>query len=913
MSADDHRSGHDTTGCGCCAGRTAGVPEQVWNRPGLSAVAYRIGTHARFKESLLARLSSEDLPALQDLRTRDDDDFVIALLDAWASVADVLTFYQERIANESYLRTATETRSLYHMAALIGYRPLPGVAAAAYLAFDLETAKGAPDRADIAAGTKVQSIPGQGEKPQVFETVETIEAQPRWNALHPRGSQPQDLSTAMESALIQGVKTNAKVGDNLLIVSNSATPVWDFKQITKVTADAGKGTTAIDFIDEPQPPAPFPLPVLEMQPFLLKPVKLTAGLVTTHIRQAMWPLANLKAQAKIQRWPLKSLRKNLKVQRTPIDLPRKTGIFAFVGQAAVFGHNAPKWKSLPAAQRYGEKVKDTDGNDVTVTALYPDNWDQSPPTLEDEDAGAGYVYQDTTYKEIAAGSWVVLDKPSTSPCLYQVDAVADVSRSGFAMSAKVTRLTLDSSDDFSKFDVRSTSVYLAAAEPLALAQLPLTADIPESAEKNTLVLEELDLELEAGRKVIITGERSDLDGVTESELLTIDTADVIDGYTRLKFIKAIEHTYKRDTVTLNANVALATHGETTSEAIGSGTGTLGFQRFPLRQPPLTHIASSNPSGADPTLEIRVDDLLWEAVPSLYRRGPDERVYVIHTTDEGETSVQFGDGVTGSRLPSGDENVRADYRKGMGEEGLVRSGQLELLLTKPLGVRSVTNPLPAAGAQNREGLEEIRSNAPLTIKTLDRLVSLQDYADFARAFAGISKALATWTWDGIRKGVFITVAGPDGAAIDPAMPTFGNLTAALQQSGDPLVPIALASYHPAFFLLEAGIQVPKAHDPEQVLADVETALRSHFGFAARQFGQPVRRSEVVAAVHQTPGVEALDMDFFYRTDATHDGTDTVEKELAVRLDAAVPSAGDREPLAAELLILDPRPVMLRVLS
>ena len=62
----------------------------------------------------------------------------IALLDAWATVADVLTFYQERIANESYLRTATERVSLVHLAALIGYRPRPGVAAGAFLAFTLE-------------------------------------------------------------------------------------------------------------------------------------------------------------------------------------------------------------------------------------------------------------------------------------------------------------------------------------------------------------------------------------------------------------------------------------------------------------------------------------------------------------------------------------------------------------------------------------------------------------------------------------------------------------------------------------------------------------------------------------------------------------------------------------------------------
>ena len=42
------------------------------------------------------------------LKTRDADDFSIALLDASAVMLDILTFYQERLANESYLRTATQ-------------------------------------------------------------------------------------------------------------------------------------------------------------------------------------------------------------------------------------------------------------------------------------------------------------------------------------------------------------------------------------------------------------------------------------------------------------------------------------------------------------------------------------------------------------------------------------------------------------------------------------------------------------------------------------------------------------------------------------------------------------------------------------------------------------------------------------
>src|SRR5262245_21297629 len=150
--------------CDCCEGLTAATPVQLFNRPGLDAVAYRIGTHSRFRESLLARLTTIGLPALVDLKTRDDDDFSIALLDAWATVADVLTFYQERIANESYLRTATERLSLRELARLIGYKWRPGVAASAYLAFTLEDAPGAPDQAakptKIGAGLEIRSTPG---------------------------------------------------------------------------------------------------------------------------------------------------------------------------------------------------------------------------------------------------------------------------------------------------------------------------------------------------------------------------------------------------------------------------------------------------------------------------------------------------------------------------------------------------------------------------------------------------------------------------------------------------------------------------------------------------------------------------------------------------------------------------------
>ena len=94
--------------CKCCARKTDRTPGLVENRPGLAAIEYRVGTHPDFLASMIGDLNDPQRPTLGRLSTRDSDDFTMALLDAWAVTGDVLTFYNERLANESYLRTARE-------------------------------------------------------------------------------------------------------------------------------------------------------------------------------------------------------------------------------------------------------------------------------------------------------------------------------------------------------------------------------------------------------------------------------------------------------------------------------------------------------------------------------------------------------------------------------------------------------------------------------------------------------------------------------------------------------------------------------------------------------------------------------------------------------------------------------------
>ena len=82
--------------CQCCAGIDAVTPRRINNPPGLSMINYRIGRHGDFLESIQARLSSADNPALGGLTTRESSDFSIALSDALATSLEVLSFYTER-------------------------------------------------------------------------------------------------------------------------------------------------------------------------------------------------------------------------------------------------------------------------------------------------------------------------------------------------------------------------------------------------------------------------------------------------------------------------------------------------------------------------------------------------------------------------------------------------------------------------------------------------------------------------------------------------------------------------------------------------------------------------------------------------------------------------------------------------
>ncbi|GAU64938.1 peptidoglycan-binding lysin domain protein [Streptomyces sp. NBRC 110611] len=531
-----------------------------------------------------------------------------------------------------------------------------------------------------------------------------------------------------------------------------------------------------------------------------------------------------------------------------------------------------------------------------------------PPAVEiglatvPEPANRYVLPLDSVQDGITVGSWVAVRRPRKGAdgadgipgdrklalVMTRVTGVRTAAYTHFGITGRGTELTLADpwldDHDVVLSTIRDTTVY-AGGRPLRMADEPLGEDV----HGNELELAELYDGLRPGRRLIVSGVRTDIPGpatlrATETAVIASVDQRLDPGlpgdhvHTVLTLTADLAHRYRRDTVRIQGNVVPATHGESRDEPIGSGDAARTHQTFALWRSPLTWRPADNPLGATPELEIRVDGLRWTPVDSLAGRGPRERVYVTGTVDADasgsgggagsgsgpggtRTTVTFGDGVHGARLPTGQDNVRARYRFGTGRAANVAADRITQPVTRPLGVTAVTNPQPATGGADADGPGLTRRTIPLSVSALDRLVSLADYEDFARSRAGIGRASARELFDGRRKVLHVTVAGVDDIPLAPDAEVLRALRSALAEYGDARLPVRVDVREPVLLLCLAKVKVAPDHAWPLVEPRVRQALLDRLGYDGRELGQPAHLSEVLAAAQSVPGVDHVDVDAF----------------------------------------------------
>jgi predicted phage baseplate assembly protein len=1006
--------------CGCCQGVQALTPAVIINRPGLSQIAYRAGTHGSFLATMEAALSGAAEPVLRALRVRTPDDPSIAFLDCWATVGDVLTFYTERLANEGYLRTATELRSVLELARLTGYQLRPGLGASVYLAYTLQVNPAKVTAVVIPKGAQAMSVPGPGQQAQAYETSDDLYAQQPWNTLPIRATTPATITEKLLQAQnpvvsLQGATLAIHPGDRMMFYDHQV-KVGSARQamsVQAVNADATAGATTVTLLpDLPSAgsgtgtsPAPHasakgdgPLPGLGQ---LITPLEIPPSVPPTDsahlartVTSVFQPGSDVAPQLLASLAP--RLAPGLYQAWSTATIPPGTPLDSAVVQrvkAGVFGATAPlqpvtdasglvagtrEWPlngsitarvdvvaaatspattaptiTLSASDAQGRRgstsfpadqipqgfvvlIADPDGVGVTfpapqiiadpeaaatsfdinfpfsgsinTTIAVSSGYNPDAPTVTIDDtiynpvpgqllqtpgpsgdqiisltqppggqahlrvtvdawvppANFSVIDLDAPYDQVVPGSWAVIETTDTDNNTVkvvpaQITAVATIARADYGLSGKVTRLSLDTpwltSSDLLLSVARGTAVFVQS-DAVTPARVADTCDV----QGTSIELDGLFGGLPTGRWLIVTGERSDLPGVTTGEVVmvagTTQGADLPGDtvHTTVQLSTALAYSYVRSTVTIYGNVVAATQGATQQDVLGSGSASQAGQSFALSRSPLTYLPAATAAGAGSTLVTSVTGVAWQEVGNLASAGAADHLYMTRADATGKTTVLFGDGVHGARLPTGAANVTAVYRVGLGADGNARPDQISQPQTRPQGVQGVTNPLPASGGADPDTVESARANAPLAVMALDRVVSVQDYQDFARDWAGIGKASSVLLSDGVSQFVHLTVGGTTDQPLETSSALVANLVASLAANGDPHLPVRVAPCQITLIVLAASVHIQPGYQWTDVSAAVRTALQSAYSYDSRSLGQAVVLSDIVATIQAVPGVD-----------------------------------------------------------
>jgi hypothetical protein len=676
------------------------VPLHLEIAAGLDALPRQLRAFPEVRRALLAAIPGK--PALREWRARNSQDLGLMLLEMWAYVADVLGFYDERIANESYLRTAQRRPSLRRLVELIGFIPAPGIAGSVTLA---AIAEGRLE-VTLPLGTAFRSDAFAGEGPQVYEITEAAVIHPLRNEWTvgpvPSANLPQPTPTEVAQRFIEpasartffvfaAANVGAVAGDIVVISAFGQTVAAGVARVADVRNFAGKDGRAYAEVR------------------LDRPVAL--------------PFDGLPTSAVSARKPVSSIR------AAPFEDEAKPPIVGSAGsQEGEFkltvNLEAENTQIVPADLMV---IRKTSGNSETLATAVVESVTTTTVTngvitVPVSDGEGGANNHDVPRTSIVSQIVLVTGED------FSDDGTTVSNPSEFTFFFRMVSagtITTVAKIDLSRDDVE--------------AGLPVTGIVqppPDARDDNsgtgTLVL---------NRDFLLFD--PDKHGASVSGKMRFDSTGRATLVGDAGSLNPPEQTFKTP-LTVLGNLLRATRGETVNaEVLGSGDPRAGGQRFKLKRKPLTYLLANDIDRLS-TLKVFVDNVEWREVRSFFNCTPESRTFIVRHDDDQETFVIFGDGVRGARLPAGVGNVVATYRFGSGKAA-PPAGAITQIARPVIGLRSVRSPIAATEGRDADGPEELRETAPRSALLFDRAVSVRDFEIVVAQQAGVVKVIAAFAW------------------------------------------------------------------------------------------------------------------------------------------------------------------------
>jgi len=780
-----------------CDGLT--FPGALTISSGLPQLPRQIGTFSSFRQAMLA--SARAFPALSAWKAQNQEGFALMLLEMWAYVADVQAFYDQVIANESYLQTAQRRKSIHKQVQMLGYHPKPAVAASVPLLVECEDSS----TITIPPAFAVLSGSVEGHPPQIFEHGLTTKLDPsrnQWSLRTPRQQTLLPAGTGKISefhSLLLASDASVREDDLVLVRSTQGQQANRISKIEDDKAKDGSQCKKVTFLSALKLPG-------NTDPADLKVYRSTQidGLWKGDIKQLF---------DKYARW---NGIDNLPVFKNKIVLDGiNRGIAP--GDTIVLS----KGNTFIDYQVTGirdllmtfEKAKQISGpNKTSVT--------HPPITMLSN--------QLTLNKDVSTSLPQGYLKDFELPASYY----NTLSGNGQWTANDAQELVLSYRWELAGTGYSETSTELSPGEPIVV----------ESSAKHPLQ------DLTSQRFAIV-------DDNGQGHILT-GSLDAKSGQLKLGQGERLEQSIALP-ATVYGNIITATRGETISnEALGSGDASQPNQSFALQRSPLTYIKTPEAiatRGLTSTLSIKVDQTPWHEVPSFYGAGPEDKVFIVRQDEEQISTITFGDGIRGARLPNGQNNVVASYRVGSGS--LVPPAKsITQILTSVPGVRSIRNPIAGFGGADAESSSQLRNLAPLSTLLLGRAISLQDIEAVVKQQPGVRAMQVRRTWSQRQQRPVIQVWIVGNKAICQ------DVQKTLRRMMAPTTPIEVVLAKPSTLFLFINVSIDPSFVQTQVTSHIADVLsKPKTGLLSPEqlgVGRPIIRSQVIEAIMEVPGVVSV---------------------------------------------------------
>ena len=830
-----------------------------------------------------------------------------------ARASHVLTEHIDAFANEGYLRTATQWESVRRLVEMLDYHPAPPASATTHLVLFAKDGM----RDIVSKHFQVNHTPITGGEPIIFETLADLEIDSQLNELRPVGhnSSPELIKgreLVLESAiedleigspvvisndnffvarLIEGVE----IGDNQTTIrlshsisprnrfrkgettihlkpkdrldplgpGASGTDIYRSLELEEAPRDLRVGDVAV-IVDQKSSPDRFHYRCIDKISDRTLRFDKDVGSISPD-NSYVSPTVRLSVVSRYRRAPLQSHIYGVRVAgdysrlngKWVADLVRTDGNKT---ELIEFRVTSAKYKVVTGAE-------DPTGGYTTLALHNSSGRISNPQSI--------YIPPET-------GVWKVdtyLEKsgPSLAPRNIVVEQPKKTTGGDFAVIvkgnvyswARLNNVSVDeenatatiSADRWHKrkhqsnaqFYLKQTNIFghfSIKARPLGWQE-----------NKTKIVGTEIKLELASiptslhlGKKIIL--EQLSDNGCTKARVLSIASINKNQSAIVLDSLVEKDDGYTKSNLIIRGNVVEAGHGASKPEKVlGSGDATRSNQSFVFETAGVSFVSDpTQTSGVAAAIAVRIGTQTWLQVSTLANSKPDDPHYTVRMTEEGYLKISFGDGRRGRRLLTATNNVRISYRKGVGASGNLPSGSLEKPVKPNPFVDSVHQPTLSTGGNDMEGIESLREDALASLLTLERAVSIRDYALLANSHSSVWQALAHSKPGGVgrRKIIEVVVVTAGGGELGLLRAT---LRAYLENYSIPGIQVIVKDYVPVLLGLRVEIRVKVTEfDPEILIESVRKALLEGFSLEKRKLAQTLYLSEVYSIVERITGVE-----------------------------------------------------------